>query len=263
MKKYDDHALKTIPIKILNGYIELACSLQSSVSVQNLNWSSATLGGFVTLETMDTLTETDPRNKWIEKKVYTHVPPRSQTNSPTHQCWAKLWYLKTTQAPLNYFSNHYLGYDAILDQISIYHTAIPPYPPPPSALPIQCPDCQALQNSAISLNTEKRTLEANIARFESYQNTLDPDEGAKYSATIKKIRSKIGQIDKSLSMSPASGKIFCTSGYRVDTHPVPGYSYGVTLDWGLVEVIPERTGDNTVSFSIKVYNYIPNFSASI
>lgn len=61
-----------------------------------------------------------------------------------------------------------------------------------------------------------------------------------------RLQSLLETYQHDLHQRPAFGQVFASSGYRVDEVTVADGHFGSTLDWGLVEVLPGRIGNNKV-----------------
>ena len=77
----------------------------------------------------------------------------------------------------------------------------------------------------------------------------DDDRRARYQRKIDLAEESLVYYDAELDRDPKFGDVFATSGYRVDTVPVDGFQHGCTIDWGLIDVVPSRIGNNEVRMS--------------
>jgi hypothetical protein len=81
------------------------------------------------------------------------------------------------------------------------------------------------------------------------QSLDDPIEHDRHEKKIRKHMEMARFCHEKLQRDDIFGRVFATSGYRVDMTPVPGFRHGCTLDWGLISVNESRLGTNQVCHS--------------
>ena len=143
-----------------------------------------------------------------------------------------------------------LGYDPALDDIGRLHPPVPP--PSPTAgrersLPMQQPDPVRFEAQISSAEAFCAETRQNIEQVRAKMQ-MDDEGGkqARYRADLDRLQRCLDIYDRELQHPPAFGNVFASSGFKVDDEPVAGGHYGCTLDWGLVEVLPNRVGHNEV-----------------
>ena len=143
-------------------------------------------------------------------------------------------------------------YDPALDEIGATHPAVG-LPSMRSAadqpnLPVQSPDPVRQEDQISDVHEERSGLQQRLMRIQAKMELGENEEEqqGRNQRELERVKGLIDACDRDLECNATFGSLLVSSGYRVDLEPVPGSETGCTLDWALIEVLPNRVGHNEV-----------------
>lgn len=233
------HGQPTLQVEVLEGLVtRLASPMHphmksptpgSSIGVAGLDWSSGTLGGYVTLRSSST-----------EERVLCALT-----------CHHVLRPTRTIQAAAS-SPPPSPPYDCKLDVVGRYHPAIEN---PDPSLKVQQPSTADHHTACKALTSQLAGTDARIARHEKNlemgmesaagRRGLEVARGRR--ETYQRLQAEIDSLDCNL------GHVWATSGYRTA-------AAGCAIDWGLVRVDERREGYNEVKFTPHI---VPSFTEKL
>ena len=139
-----------------------------------------------------------------------------------------------------------IGYEASLDLVNVLHPAVSPFTLPPQTYRSSNSTLLPLWSRRVYLQ-KRRTLESLIRFLEMKSEASEGTDRDIYEARITKMELRVRNIQNNLPHNTQFGSIMASLGYRIDGNEVPGYKYGSTMDWCLIQVPESRVAKNEVS----------------
>ena len=233
------HGQPTLQVEVLEGLItRLASPMHphtksatpgSSIGVAGLDWSSGTLGGYVTLRSSST------EERVLCALTCHHVLRPTRIIKPAAS--------SPPPSP---------PYDSKLDVVGCYHPAIEK---PDPSLKVQQPSTADHHTACEALTSQLAETDAKIVRheenlemgMESAAGQRGLEVARERRETYQRLRAEIDSFDRNL------GHVWATSGYRTA-------AAGCAIDWGLVRVDKRREGYNEVKSTPHI---VPSFTGKL